>query len=72
VSETLNFLTQLPFLILISILISIPLWSVVWAVKDAEERGVSGCLIGLLVLLIAWPLGLILWLVTRPAKIPNS
>jgi hypothetical protein len=37
VSETLSFLTHLPFLILISILICIPLWSAVWAVKDAEE-----------------------------------
>lgn len=36
-----------------------------WAVRDATERGKSGCLIGLLVL-FTWPIGLLFWLIARP------
>lgn len=42
--------------------------SIVWAAGDAEARGKSGCLVGLLVALLSWPLGLIAWLVFRPER----
>lgn len=42
--------------------------SVVWAFSDARGRGKSGCLVALLVLLLVWPVGLIVWLLIRPAS----
>lgn len=58
---------------LIVICISLPLlavfiWSIVWAYNDAERRGKSGCLVALLVFLLTWPAGLILWLLIRPEE----
>ena len=44
------------------------IYSVVWAYRDAEARGKSGCLVALLVLLLSWPAGLIAWLIFRPKK----
>ncbi len=41
-------------------------YSIVWAYSDAETRGSSGILVALLVALVQWPIGLILWLVFRP------
>ena len=55
------------FVIIPGILIlALMLWSVIWAYGDAERRGKSGCLVALIVLLVSWPLGLIIWLVFRP------
>jgi hypothetical protein len=62
---------QTVFILFISLLLCIPIWSVVWAARDAETRGKLGWLIALMVLLLAWPLGLILWLITRPEKLTN-
>jgi len=62
-------------IVLVLSLLGIWLWSVVWAYRDAEARGKSGCLVVLLVLLAAWPLGLIIWLVFRPERklvLPHS
>ena len=42
------------------------IWSVFWAYSDAEKRGKSGCLVALLVLLVTWPVGLIIWVLIRP------
>jgi hypothetical protein len=42
------------------------IWSVVWAYKDAEQRGKPGWLVALLVALLSWPLGLIIWVIFRP------
>ncbi|WP_114782421.1 hypothetical protein [Botryobacter ruber] len=42
-------------------------WSIIWAYKDAERRRRSGILIALLVAFVAWPLGLIIWLLIRPS-----
>ncbi|MFQ5400289.1 MAG: hypothetical protein ACE5E7_11910 [Anaerolineae bacterium] len=55
-----------------AICIAVPLfvlfiWSVIWAYWDAERRGKPGCLVALLVLLMTWPVGLILWLLIRPS-----
>jgi len=40
----------------------------IWAFFDARNRGRSGCLVALMVLLLGWPLGLIVWLVFRPRR----
>jgi hypothetical protein len=42
--------------------------SVIWAFADANSRGKSGCLVALLVLLLVWPVGLVIWLLIRPAR----
>lgn len=42
--------------------------SVIWAFQDAQRRGKSGCLVALLVLLLVWPVGLIIWLLIRPSR----
>lgn len=40
--------------------------SIIWAYFDARARGKSGCLVALMVFFLAWPAGLILWLIFRP------
>jgi len=42
-----------------------------WLIKDAGSRGKSGCLVCLLVLFLQIP-GLLIWLVFRPEKRPES
>lgn len=39
--------------------------SIVWVYRDAERHGKSGILVALLVALISWPIGLIVWLIVR-------
>jgi hypothetical protein len=41
------------------------LLSTLWAYRDAERRGVGGCLIALLVF-FTFPIGMMLWVVLRP------
>lgn len=41
-------------------------WTGVWAWRDAQRRGKPPALVVLLVLLAAWPLGLLVWLLIRP------
>ena len=55
-------------LLLVAALLALVVWSLVWAYRDAEDRGKSGCLVVLLVLLISWPVGLLAWYVFRPEK----
>lgn len=43
-------------------------WSIIWAYKDAKHRRRSGILIAILVAFVAWPIGLIIWLVIRPSE----
>jgi hypothetical protein len=45
------------------------IWSVFWSYKDANERGKSGWLVALMVFLVSWPAGLLIWLVFRPDKV---
>ena len=40
--------------------------SVVWAYVDAEDRGKSGPCVAVMVTVVAWPLGLLVWLFVRP------
>jgi apolipoprotein N-acyltransferase len=54
-------------LILFLLLFGLFIWSIIWSYSDAEERGKSGCLVALLVALLSWPIGLIVWLVFRPS-----
>jgi hypothetical protein len=56
---------------LIGLCIGLPIlvvyiYSIIWAYGDAEKRGKSGCLVALLVFLVTWPVGLIIWLLIRP------
>lgn len=48
------------------IVLVIYLWSIVWAYKDAERRGKPGWLVAIVVAFLAWPIGLLLWLLVRP------
>ncbi|GHA79458.1 hypothetical protein [Pontibacter akesuensis] len=43
------------------------IWSIFWSYKDAERRGKPGWLVAIVVAFLAWPIGLILWLVVRPS-----
>ena len=43
-------------------------FSSAWAYHDARNRGKPPLLIAALVLLVAWPLGLVLWLIFRPDR----
>ena len=57
--------------ILFSVCVGLPIlaiyiYSIIWAYGDAEKRGKSGCLVALLVFLVTWPVGLIIWLLIRP------
>lgn len=40
--------------------------SLVWVFFDARRRGRSGVLVALLVAVVLWPVGLIVWLFVRP------
>jgi hypothetical protein len=48
------------------VVLTFVIWSVVWAYFDARRRGKPGWLVALVVLLMVWPVGLILWLLLRP------
>lgn len=37
-----------------------------WAYQDAVRRGKPGWAVALLVALLSWPIGLLVWLVFRP------
>ncbi len=41
-------------------------WSLIWVYRDASARGKSGCLVTLVVFLLSWPIGLLVWLIFRP------
>ena len=59
-------LAGLLFLVIGLASVALYVGSIVWAYRDAERRGKSGPLIALLVALIAWPLGVVVWLLVRP------
>ena len=43
--------------------------SIVWSFIDARSRGKSGLVVAGVVALLAWPIGLIVWLLFRPRRI---
>lgn len=47
--------------------VAVALGTAVWAFHDAEQRGKSGWLAGLMVFL-GFPAGLLVWLLFRPEK----
>lgn len=49
------------------IILLIYFWSIIWAYRDAEKRGKPGWLVAVIVALLAWPLGLLVWLLVRPS-----
>ncbi len=51
--------------ILMLIFFVIYIASIVWVYRDANRRGKSGILVALLVALISWPIGLVVWLIIR-------
>lgn len=53
-------------LLLALVVLVLYIWSIVWAYNDAERRGKSGVLVAILVALLSWPLGLLLWFLFRP------
>lgn len=61
---------SLIIVILIGLLVlGLYIWSIVWSYRDAERRGVSGILVALMVALLSWPIGFIVWLVIRETGI---
>lgn len=72
-----TFTTYFAGLGLIGIIIGLVLlvfyvWSVGWAYKDAQKRGKKAWLIALLVMLMLWPVGLLLWFAFRPLPLPDK
>ena len=57
-----------PTVIVIILWLALWVWSSIWAVADANDRGKPGCLVGVLVFLLGCPLGLVAWLVFRPER----
>jgi hypothetical protein len=51
--------------LLILVCLAIYIASIVWVYRDANRRGKSGILVALLVALISWPIGLVVWLIIR-------
>lgn len=51
--------------ILCLIFFAVYIASIVWVYRDAERHGKSGILVALLVALISWPIGLVVWLIVR-------
>ena len=49
-----------------AVFLTLVVYSIVWAYRDAKARGKSGTLVALIVALVQWPAGLIVWLVFRP------
>jgi hypothetical protein len=52
-------------IIFILIALAIYIASLVWVYRDANRRGKSGILVALLVALISWPIGLLVWVLVR-------
>ncbi len=46
-------------------------WSVLWAGRDADGRGKNGALVSVLVAIVGWPGSLLLWVVFRPERIAD-
>lgn len=53
-------------IVLSLVLFALYIWSIIWAYRDAERRGKPGWLVAIVVAFLAWPIGLLLWLIVRP------
>ncbi|MDL5030448.1 hypothetical protein QRD43_00905 [Pelomonas sp. APW6] len=56
-----------PAIVALALLVSW-VWTGVWAYHDATRRGKPGGAVAVLVMFVAWPLGLAVWLVLRPEE----
>jgi hypothetical protein len=63
-TDVIMLLAQVALVVLVAVAY---IGSIGWAFQDAEARGKSGWLVALIVAVLSWPIGLILWLVFRPA-----
>jgi len=46
--------------------VALYVYSLVWVYRDAEARDTNPLLVTILVALISWPLGLLVWFLVRP------
>ncbi len=53
-------------ILLFALYLIVWVWCVFWANDDATRRGSPAIFVALVVALIPWPFGLIIWLVLRP------
>lgn len=59
----------LPGLALVTLVyFALVVWTLIWTYRDANARGKSGCLVTLVVFLLSWPIGLLVWLIFRPDR----
>ena len=47
------------------IIFGLYIWSIIWAYQDAKRRNQYPILVAIMVALLSWPLGLIIWLDIR-------
>jgi uncharacterized membrane protein len=52
------------------VILGLLIWSLIWAYKDAENRGKSGWLVVLMIFFMNWPMSLLIWMVFRPDMKP--
>ena len=52
-------------IIFVLIFLAIYIASLVWVYRDANRRGKPGIVVALLVALISWPIGLLVWFLIR-------
>ena len=52
-------------IIIVLVCLALYIASIVWVYRDAQRRGKNGVLVALLVALISWPMGLLVWLLIR-------
>ena len=66
-NDNANLVAVIAICIVAAIYLLLTLLVLIWAMRDAESRGKSGCLVVLLILALHIP-GLIIWLLIRPEK----
>lgn len=64
-----NIVFQFLPIVLVLAVGAIYFWSGAWAYNDARNRGKPPMIVALLVLLIAWPISLLVWIALRPENI---
>ncbi|EMR01627.1 hypothetical protein [Cesiribacter andamanensis] len=64
-SSGLSGLTLLLVVILGVAFLGLYIWSIVWAYNDAKIRNQHPVLVAIMVALLSWPLGLVIWLIVR-------
>jgi len=52
--------------LIFALYLSVWVWTAFWANTDARTRNSPAVFVGLVVGLVPWPFGLIIWLILRP------